>query len=368
MSSVASPEGLIHLGMDTSKNTIVVATLLPGEDSPVTDRIFNEEEAIRRLIGRFEDRSVLRAWYEAGPGGYDLYRLLTSMGVACQVVAPSLIPKGGSDKVKTDKRDSRRLARLGRAGELTPVRVPSPAEEAVRDLARARAVVLDDRKRARQRLIAVLMRHGLIWRGGSYWTAAHRAWIAAQRFAEPALASAVGHYRAALEVREAELSAIEAELAPWAAREPLAGPVARLGCYRGIAELGALTLAAEIVDWRRFPAARAFMGWTGLVPAEYSSGERTRRGHITKAGSEPVRTALTEAAWAYRHAPAIGAGLRRRQHGAAPETLARSWQAQRRLHARYVHLVHAGGKAAPEAVVAVARELAGFVWAEMTAA
>ena len=296
MSSVASPEGLIHLGMDTSKNTIVVATLLPGEESPVTDRMFNEEEAIRRLVGRFPDRSVLRAWYEAGPGGYDLYRLLASMGVACQVVAPSLIPKGGSDKVKTDKRDSRRLARLGRAGELTPVRVPSPAEEAVRDLARARAVVLDDRKRARQRLTAVLMRHGRIWRGASYWTAAHRSWIAAQRFGEPALALAIGHYRAALEVREAELAAIEAELAPWAAREPLAGPVARLGCYRGIAELGGLTLAAEVVDWRRFPAARAFMSYTGLVPAEYSSGERTRRGHITKAGSEPVRTALTEAA------------------------------------------------------------------------
>ena len=212
MSSVASPEGLIHLGMDTSKNTIVVATLLPGEESPVTDRIFNEEEAIRRLVGRFPDRSVLRAWYEAGPGGYELYRLLASMGVACQVVAPSLIPKGGSDKVKTDKRDSRRLARLGRAGELTPVRVPSPAEEAVRDLARARDAVLADRKRARQRLTAVLMRHGRIWRGASYWTAAHRSWIAAQRFGEPALASAIGHYRAALEVREAELAALEAEL------------------------------------------------------------------------------------------------------------------------------------------------------------
>ncbi len=282
MSSVASPEGLIHLGMDTSKNTIVVATLLPGEESPVTDRVFNEEEAIRRLVGRFPDRSVLRAWYEAGPGGYDLYRLLASMGVACQVVAPSLIPKGGSDKVNTDKRDSRRLARLGRAGELTPVRVPSPAEEAVRDLARARSVVLEDRKRARQRLTAVLMRHGQIWRGASYWTAAHRAWIAAQRYGESALASAIGYYRAALEVREAELAAIKAELAPWAAREPLAGPVARLGCYRGIGELGGLTLAAEVVDCRRFPAAPAFMSYTGLVPAEYSSGEKTRRGHQQK--------------------------------------------------------------------------------------
>ena len=142
--------------------------------------------------------------------------------------------------------------------------------------------------------------------------------------------------------------------------------MARLGCYRGIAELGGLTLAAEVAAWRRFPAARAFMSYTGLVPAEYSSGERTRRGHITKAGSEPVRTALTEAAWSYRHAPAIGAGLRRRQQGAAPDTLARSWKAQRRLHDRYMHLTH-DGKAAPEAAVAVARELAGFVWAEMTA-
>jgi transposase len=367
MSSVASAAGLIHLGMDTSKNTIVVATLLPGEQDPVTDRIANEEAAVRRLVGRFADRSALRCWYEAGPGGYELYRLLASMGVACQVVAPSLIPKGSSDKVKTDRRDSRRLARLGRAGELTPVRVPGPAEEAVRDLVRARAAVLEDRKRAQQRLTAVLMRHGRIWRGATYWTRAHREWIAAQRFGEPALATAISYYRATLAVREAELAAVEAELAPWAAREPLAGPVARLGCYRGIAELTALTLAAEVVDWHRFPAARAFMSWTGLVPAEYSSGDRTRRGHITKAGSEPVRVALTEAAWSYRHAPAIGARLRRRQAGAGPATLARSWTAQRRLHARYTHLLHAG-KAAPEAATAVARELAGFAWAEMTAA
>lgn len=365
MSSVASPAGLIHLGMDTSKNAIVVAVLLPGEQSPVTDRIVNEEAAIRRLVGRFGDRSLLRCCYEAGPGGYDLHRLLASMGVCCDVVAPSLIPKGGSDKVKTDRRDARRLARLHRAGELTAVRVPSAAEEAVRDLVRTRAVALADRKRAQVRLAAVLLRHGRIWRGGSPWTVAHRAWIAAQEYGEPALATAVGYYRAALAVREAELAAVEAALAPWAEREPLAGPVAQLGCYRGIATLGALTLAAEVVDWRRFPAAAAFMGFTGLVPAEYSSGERTRRGRLTKAGSQPVRTTLTEAAWAYRHAPAIGAGLRRRQAGADPGTLARSWAAQRRLHARYLHLLHAG-KAAPEAITAVARELAGFVWAEMT--
>jgi transposase len=166
--------GLIHLGMDVSVNSIVVGVLHPGEEMPVVDRVVNDEESIRRLIGRFADRRVLSACYEAGPGGYELYRLLSSMGVACEVVAPSLIPKGSSDRVKTDKRDAIRLARLHRAGELTAIRVPTPAEEAVRDLVRARADVLGDRKRMQQRLSAVLMRHGRVWRGGSKWTLAHR--------------------------------------------------------------------------------------------------------------------------------------------------------------------------------------------------
>ena len=284
MPSVTLPAGSIHLGMDTSRNTIVVGILMPGQEIPVVDRISNEEDSVRRLIGRFGDPVGLRACYEAGPGGYGLHRLLASMGVACDVVAPSLIPRGARDRVKTDKRDAMRLARLHRAGELTPVRVPSPAEEAVRDLVRVRHAALDDRRRAQQRLTAMLMRHGRVWRAGSYWTAAHRQWIAAQSFDEMALDTALAHCRATLDTRETDLAAIEAELAVWARRAPLAPAVARLGCYRGIAELTGLTLAAEVVDWRRFGSARAFMGFTGLVPSEYSSGERTRRGHITKAG------------------------------------------------------------------------------------
>ena len=365
MSSVTSAGGVIHLGMDTSKNTIVVAVLMPGEEVPVIDRVWNDAESVRRVVGRLAGRGVLRACYEAGPCGFELYRLLVSLGVGCDVVAPSLIPKGARERVKTDRRDAARLARLLRAGELTPIRVPSPAEEAVRDLVRARQALLDDRKRAQQRLTAVLLRHGRVWRAGSAWTLAHHQWIAAQCFGEPALATAVAHYRAALDAREGELAAVEAELAPWARAAPLAGAVARLGCYRGIAGLTGLTLAAEVVDWRRFGSARAFMGFTGLVPSEYSSGDRTRRGPITKAGSEPVRTALIEAAWAYRHRPAIGAALRRRQAGAAPGTLARSWAAQRRLYAKY-RAMTARGKPAGVAVTAMARELAGFTWAEMT--
>jgi transposase len=365
MPSVTSAAGPIHLGMDVSKNTIVVGMLMPGEEVPVIDRIWNEEDSVRHLIGRLGDPAALRCCYEAGPCGFELHRLLASMGAACDVVAPSLIPRRAGDRVKTDKRDASRLARLHRAGELAAIRVRSPAEEAVRDLVRARAALLAERKRAQQRITAMLLRHGRVWRSGSYWTAPHERWIAAQRFGEPALAAALVHYRAALDTRRAELDAVEAELAPWASREPLAPAVARLGCYRGIAELTGVVLAAEVVDWRRFPSARAFMGFTGLVPAEYSSGERTRRGSITKAGSEPVRTALVEAAWAYRFRPAIGLTLRRRQTDAAPDTLARSWHAQRRLHARYKTMT-ARGKPAGVAITAMARELAGFVWAEMT--
>src|SRR5690349_215303 len=333
MSSVTPAAGPIHLGMDTSKNTIVVGILMPGDEVPVIDRIWNEEGSVRHLVGRLGDPAALRACYEAGPCGFELHRLLASMGVACDVVAPSLIPRRAGDRVKTDRRDASRLARLHRAGELTPVRVPSAAEEAVRDLVRVRAALLADRKRAQQRLTAMLLRHGRVWRSGSSWTQAHEQWIAGQRFEEPALAAALAHYRAGLDTRRAELDS--------------------------------LALAAEVVDWHRFPSARAFMGFTGLVPGEYSSGDKTRRGSITKAGSGPVRTALVEAAWAYRFKPAIGVTLRRRQRGAEPGTLARSWKAQRHLHAKYKTMT-ARGKPQAVAITAVARELAGFVWAEMT--
>lgn len=364
MSSVPSAAGMIYVGMDVSMREIVAGVLGAGAEVPAIVRVSNDEEAVRRLFGKFPDRRLVSACYEAGPGGYDLHRLVTSMGIGCLVAAPSLIPEGASDRVKTDRRDGARLALLLRAGLLTPVRVPSPEEEAVRDLVRARADLLDDRKRMQQRLNAVLLRHGRVWRA-TKWTYAHRAWIDQQVFAEPALDQALAAYRGGLDAREAELAAVEKQMSGWAHREPLAGPVARLGAYRGIAELTGLTLAAEVVDWHRFASARAFMGFTGLTCTEYSSGSRTRRGGITKAGPEAVRTALTEAAWAYRFRPRIGVGLRRRQDGLPPATVARSWKAQQRLHATYARLT---GRGKPDgvAVTAVARELAGFVWAEMT--
>jgi transposase len=364
VTSIRDPEA-VHLGLDVHKDSISVGVLEPGSDSPAVDRIFHDEPSVRRLIERFRDRGRLRVCYEAGPTGYELQRLLGSMGVSCEVIAPSLIPTAPGDRVKTDRRDCRRLARLHRAGELVAIRVPTVAEEAVRDLCRARADLVDDRDRARKRLLALLLRHSRVYRASSYWTHKHADWLAAQRFDEPALQATFCHYRAVLVARDAALAAVDSDLGVWYDRDPFADCVHRLAAYRGVAYLGALTFASEVCDWRRFPRATTFMGFTGLVPSEYSSGGSTRRGHLTKAGNAHLRTQLVESAWAYQHRPAVGTALRDRQEHASPETTARAWKAQLRLCGRFRRM--AAVKDSKSVVAAaIARELAGFLWAEMT--
>lgn len=364
MTSIRDPEA-VHLGMDVHKDTISVGVLEPGCETPVVDMIFNDEASVRRLIDRFGDRARLRACYEAGPTGYELHRLLASMGVSCEVIAPSLMPRAPGDRVKTDKRDCRRLARLHRAGELVAIRVPTVAEEAVRDLCRARADLVDDRDRARKRLGAFLLRHARVYRAGSSWTHKHAEWLAAQRFDDAALTATFGHYRSVLLARDAAVDAAESDLKIWFDRDPFADAVHRLGAYRGIAHLGALTLASEVCDWRRFGRATAFMGFVGLVPSEYSSGGSTRRGHITKAGNAHLRTQLVESAWAYQYRPAVGIALRHRQEGLDPQVIARAWRAQTRLCGRFRRMAQVKDSKSVVAA-AIARELAGFVWAEMT--
>lgn len=365
MSSVRLPRDRIYLGLDVHKDSISAGILGEYGDAVVVEKIFHDEESVRRLIARFPDPGLLRVCYEAGPTGYGLYHLLGSLGVRCVVVAPSLVPKGSGDRVKTDRRDARRLTRLHRAGELTAIRVPSPAEEAVRDLCRARADLLDDQRRARQRLLALLLRHGQVYRGGTYWTITHEQWLSTRRFSEPAAQTTFDHYRAVLTERDATLAAVSAELLAWIDREPFADAAHRLAGYRGVAELGALSIACEVGDWRRFPRAHTFMGFTGLVPSEYSSGDSVHRGHITKAGNAHLRTQLIESAWAYQHRPALSAGLRTRQRGLPPQTVARSWAAQRRLCGRFRRLA-ARKNVKSVVATAIARELAGFLWAEMT--
>ena len=356
----------IHLGLDVHRNTISVATLPPDRAAAAVEQIPHDEAAMLAFLGRFAEPGRLRVCYEAGPTGYELARLLHRQGVACQVIAPSLIPRAAGDKVKTDRRDCRRLARLHRAGELVAIRIPTPGEEAVRDLCRARADLVDDRSRARRRLQAFLLRHGRVYRGGACWTGKHQRWLGTQQFDDSQLQATFSHYRAVATSRDAQVTAIEADLAEAATQPPFADAVARLAAYRGVGQLGALSLAAEVGDWRRFAHAAAFMAFTGLVPCERSSGDSVWRGHITRTGSKHLRFQLVESAWSYHHRPLIAGALRERQQHVDADTLARSWAAQLRLCRRFRQLErrkHITGVA----VVAVARELAGFLWAEMQA-
>lgn len=365
MSSVQDSRDLIHVGLDVHARSISVAVLPPGRDESRVTVMAPDRESVDRLVAGFVDPGGVFACYEAGPTGYDLARQLIGLGVACDVIAPSLIPRAPGERIKTDKRDCQRLARLHRAGELTAIRIPTVAEEGVRDLCRARADMVIDETRAKHRLAKFLLRHGRVWSGGHTWTEKHRRWLTAQHFDDPAVEATLTHYLATLSAREAAVDAIEAELARWYDREPFAEAVARLGAYKGITHQGALLLASEVCDWRRFPTAGSFMAFCGLVPSEHSSGGSTRRGHITHTGNVHVRTQLVESAWSYRSRPYLGATLRARQQGVAPDVIARSWKAQLRLCRRFAHL-DARKTNRNVVVTAIARELAGFVWAEMT--
>lgn len=248
---------------------------------------------------------------------------------------------------------------------MTPIRVPTPEEEAIRDLIRVREDLKEDRRRSIQRLKAFLLRRGLRFPGRSKgWTTAHERWARGIRLEEPRAQEALDHYLAAYQSRQAHLQAIDRQIGEIATAPPLEAPVGRLRAFKGIDTLSAATIAAEVCDFRAFPRAPSFMGFVGLVPSEHSTGERTRRGSITKAGNAHVRRVLVEAAWAYRHRPAVGYELRRRQQGQPPEVIAHSWATQLRLCARFRRMV-ASGKKPTVAATAVARELAGFVWGLM---
>ena len=293
-------------------------------------------------------------------------RLLASLKVSCEVIAPSLIPTAPGDRVKTDRRDARRMVRQFRAGELVAIRVPSVREEAVRDLCRARGDAVEDVTRAKNRLGHFLLRHGRVWRDGSTWTLKYRSWLGAQSFDEAALSATFRRYRATVECREAELEAIEADMTAYLGLEPFAEAVARLSAYRGVDRLGALVLQAEVCDWRRFSGREDVGGFCGLVPSEYSSGSSVQRGSITRAGNVHLRGQLIESAWAYKSGPSLGPSLRRRQDGVAADTAARAWAAQVELCRRF-RALDARKSVRGVVVAAVARRLVGHLWAEMVA-
>ena len=356
---------LTHIGLDVHKDTIAVAVLRP-DTVEVDERVIpNTPAAIRRLLSRYPDPSQLSTCYEAGPTGYDTHRLITSLGIPCDVIAPSLIPRRSGVRVKTDRIDARNLARLHRAGELTCVRVPTNAEEAVRDLIRVREEVKADRRIARQRIRSFLLRYGCRYPGASdRWSTRFEVWARALTFQEPCATEAFGHLLGAYFVRDSPLVEIGRRIEELALAEPFAAPVALLRTLRGIDTLYAMTIAAETCDFCRFPDAGSYMAFTGLTPSEHSSGASRHQGSITKTGNRHIRRVLVEAAWSYRHLPAVRGALKKRLEGHSPEVVAYSWAAQCRLSGTFRRV--AAKKNAPTAVVATARELSGFVWGLMT--
>lgn len=354
-----------YVGMDAHKKDLFIAMLVGDSATPVTWQLANEPQAVRRLIRKLERESPgpVRVCYEAGPGGYALQRQLTTPRVACQVIAPALIPRKPGERIKTNRRDARKLAELFRAGLLTEVQPPTPEDEAVRDLARARDDAREDLQRARHRLGKLLLRRGLHYSGRN-WTKPHRRWIASLAWTQPAERVVVDDYVLAIDHLEARLIELDAKLAEIAETDPYREPVGWLRCFRGIDTLTAMLILAELHDFRRFQAPDALMAYLGLVPGENSTGEKHRRGPITRTGNALVRRVLVEAAWHYRHRPGVGVALTRRRKGQPGRVIAIADKAQQRLCRRFRRLAE-HHKPAPKIAVAIARELAGFLWAAL---
>jgi len=359
--------GTTFVGMDVHKATIQVAVLGPGKSAPIEWTVENRGTAIIKLAKRLKSDAgdELDVCYEAGPCGFALMRQLTSLGVPCKVIAPALIPKQPGDRVKTDKRDARKLAALFRAGLLTAVHPPTADQEAVRDLCRARDDARDDRQRARHRLGKYLLRHGITY-DGKAWTRAHRAWLTALSFEHVAAQTTFDDYVRTVDAADERIKALDEKIDEIAQTGAYREAVGILRCFRGIDTTSAMIIVSELGDVTRFSSARALMGYLGVTPSEYSSGGREKRGGITKAGNAFVRRILVEAAWHYRHPARVGTALRRRREAKPGWAIAIAEKCQIRLHRRYRRLTD-NGKSHNKTVVAVARELIGFIWACLTA-
>ncbi|HEY2655114.1 MAG TPA: IS110 family transposase [Solirubrobacteraceae bacterium] len=303
-----------------------------------------------------------RVAYEAGPTGYGLARELVKRGVECVVAAPSKIPRGSGDRVKTDRRDAELLARLLLAGKLHAVRVPGDEEEALRDLVRARDAVRMDLMRARHRVSKLLLRHGIRFDDGHAWTERHRQWLQTVELGWPAAQVTLLDARGQVDALCHRRDQLEREIVAILPSSPWTVQVGRLRCLRGVDTLSAVGLCAEIGDFERFATAERVMSYVGLVPSEATTGQQRRLGSITKTGSGHARRLLVEASWHYRSRPSIGTALTERQHDQPPEAVAVAWSAQRRLYRTWTRL-EARAKRRSLIAVAAARELAGFCWA-----
>jgi transposase len=347
------------VGLDVHARSIVAGVLDSITGEVWSLRLPPATEAVLGWVGSLP--GPVEVAYEAGPTGFGLARALQAAGVRCVVVAPSKLERPPGDRVKTDRRDAERLARLLHIGELPVVRVPTQAEEAARDLVRAREDARADLMRARHRLSKLLLRQGLVFQGAA-WTQAHARWLVrvGVELVQPGLRVAFDEAHGAVLAVQARRERLDAAIAELAATPPWAAVVARLGCLRGVGVLTGFGLAVEIGDWQRFTGATVG-AWLGLVPSEHSSGLQRVQGSITKTGNTHARRLLVEAAWHHRKPYRLSRELRARQDRQPAVVRERAEVGNRRLHQRWCRL-DARGKRSTISAVAVARELAGWCW------
>jgi len=355
----------IYVGLDVHADTIAVALAEGGRGGEVRffGTIQHSGDSVLRLTKKLTETGKIPAFcYEAGPCGYGLHRLLSKLGFDCAVVSPAMIPRKAGDRVKTDRRDAEMLARLWRAGELTPIWTPDEEQEAMRDLIRTRKQAMDARKVAKQQLLSFLLRHGLRYRNGKYWTKRHRRWLAElRRFPYPHQQLAFEELKRAIDQIETRVATLDKTIDEAVPQWHFAPVVDALRALRGVNTTVAATVVAEIGDIARFESPRQLMAWLGLVPSEHSSGSTTRRGRLTKTGNALARTMLVEASWSYRHPPKEGHPYLNRSAHLPQQIRDIGWKAQVRLCKRFRHLSRTG-KPQPRVLAAIARELAGFVW------
>ena len=355
---------VIYVGMDVHKDSIVIAVAPEGrEPAEGFATIANDWAKLRKTLNSLaKNGEVLHACYEAGPTGFGLCRKLREAGIDCIVVAPSLVPGKAGDRVKTDRRDARKLAHFLRSGDLTEVHVPEEAVEAIRDLERARDDAKCAERVARHQLSKFLLRNDRQYGEGRAWTKKHMNWVRKQKFTYPAQQHVLEDYVKTVEDLGERVERLTKAMEQLVEGTVLAPLVSALQAFRGISLVSAVTIAAEVGDLKRFQTPQQFMSYVGLVPSEDSTGKRRRQGSITRCGNGHLRRIVVEAAWHYRHFPRLSQELRRRNQGVAQGVRAIAWKAQKRLNERMFHLLKAG-KSAQKAVVAMARELAGFIWA-----
>jgi transposase len=365
--TVSAPS-TIYLGMDVHKDSITVAVLPAGAAAPTrVERLSSDFARLKRFLSRLAENGDLKCCYEASGAGYVLQRAMREWGYECEVIAPSLIPKRPGVQRKHDKHDAVELARLYRAGELTPVRIPSEAEERVRDIVRCRETFQRELQKSRHYVLKFLARRGFIYREGKNWSTKHFIWLRKLQGKSSPLASedqlVLSEYLSLLEYKLQRRDELDRRIEKLALSPVLSTPVKYLECFRGVALHGAMVLTTEIVDWRRFEKPTQLYAYLGLISKEDSSGPRQRQFSITKAGNSHCRHILVQAAWTYRHKPKLSPEMKQRQEGMPASVISHSWKAQHRLYKRFHHLAYR--KSPQVAAVAVARELAGFLWAVM---